>query len=904
MRIRPRSLVGLVAAAAVIAAIALVAFRGGGGSASPGQGEPAASATPRAAAVRAEPHTIAAISMAAPFDDDPIGALRLEGQVIDAGDQPVGDAIVVIDANPPRETRTEADGSFAFDRLTPRTYRVGARASDGSAGPIAVRLTQRTEPVVLQIRAAGSIAVTVTSGGVPVRGAIVELRDLVSATAISDDAGLATVRGVGPGWHVIKASADGHAAAFREVLSSGEGELKLAIALRAGAAVAGTVVDLSGAPIEGARVHPEPLSHVDDFYDARFDAVLTDAKGRWRLTGLPRETTRIRASHAAYAPAASSPLVLGDGGDRTGVTIALDRGGRVRGRVLDASGAPAPGAEVRIAADTMITGHVRRVATDAAGQFSMGGLPRTAMYAIAASDGASSKIAMIDLTGREPAPIELALDHGAALAGIVVTRSGVPVPDARLLAERVPSSSEHHRVEDRLRGSASAIAGTDGRFRISGLPAGTYSVRAVRPGSSIHLLRAQLGVPIETGSDARVIVDDLSAIIGRVAFASGKPVPRFAIQLGTSPPRWFSADDGAFRVDEVPAGKQFVRVSGPDVVTRSLPDVVVEADRATDLATITVQAGRAISGSVVDRAGRPVAGATVAIGPELRADGASLVPYPLPDTLQVATGADGRFTIRGIASGKREIAAEHDTAGRSAMASISPGTADVELTLAIQPPGVVQGFVRMNGKPIEAVVLLRAAAAPDSRVTVRTGLDGSYRFDRVAPGRYSHWTAFERGRADSVEDGKLAVIDVPSEGVVNHDVDLTQAGVTVVLRITSPGNAVRYGYGFVATGDELIRTMPVPKTISEARALATQLQRLESKEGQLVDRQIKLEHVPPGAGLSCVVPFRGDPKDPAVAAELQNLHALPLYCKRSDIPAAPELQTVTVEVGLPPPPPK
>src|SRR4051812_8392924 len=43
------------------------------------------------------------------IDDDPKGALRLEGQVVDADDHPVKGAIVVLSSNPPRTDTTEED---------------------------------------------------------------------------------------------------------------------------------------------------------------------------------------------------------------------------------------------------------------------------------------------------------------------------------------------------------------------------------------------------------------------------------------------------------------------------------------------------------------------------------------------------------------------------------------------------------------------------------------------------------------------------------------------------------------------------------------------------------------------------------------------------------------------------
>src|SRR5689334_11885517 len=64
-------------------------------------------------------------------DDDPKGALRLEGQVVDADDKPVAGATVVLASNPPRTTKSEDDGGFAFDGLVGRPYTLTARAAQG-----------------------------------------------------------------------------------------------------------------------------------------------------------------------------------------------------------------------------------------------------------------------------------------------------------------------------------------------------------------------------------------------------------------------------------------------------------------------------------------------------------------------------------------------------------------------------------------------------------------------------------------------------------------------------------------------------------------------------------------------------------------------------------------------------
>mgnify|MGYP005616092569 CR=1 FL=1 len=89
--------------------------------------------TSRTISIDAGPREVETVRTGVQSDADPTGTLRLEGQVIDAADEPV-QATVVIDSNPPRELVTEADGSFVFEQLTPRTYRIAARAGDAIAG--------------------------------------------------------------------------------------------------------------------------------------------------------------------------------------------------------------------------------------------------------------------------------------------------------------------------------------------------------------------------------------------------------------------------------------------------------------------------------------------------------------------------------------------------------------------------------------------------------------------------------------------------------------------------------------------------------------------------------------------------------------------------------------------------
>ncbi|MGE5183691.1 MAG: MSCRAMM family protein, partial [Acidobacteriota bacterium] len=246
---RRRAALALVALVALAALVAVVAWPRHGNRASdaarPAPERPAfAVAGPRGASGEAP----AADPLA---DDDPAGTLRLEGQVLGAGDHPVGGATVVLGSTPPRTATTEADGGFAFDHLVARAYRITARAPAGIAGPVVAHLTDKSDPVVLHLRAGSKLAIDVVGGdGKPVDGADVELRgdDRQRAPA---PGGKVTFAPLVPGPYTVVASAPGLAPAHQLVLVAGDTHARVVLA--PGAPVSGKVVDDHGAPVAGAR---------------------------------------------------------------------------------------------------------------------------------------------------------------------------------------------------------------------------------------------------------------------------------------------------------------------------------------------------------------------------------------------------------------------------------------------------------------------------------------------------------------------------------------------------------------------------------------------------------------------------------------------------------------------------
>jgi protocatechuate 3,4-dioxygenase beta subunit len=894
----------VLAAVAAVAAVAIVWKTVGSGSAEPA--DPAAKPADRVA-----PRTAAALQQVAVmperqmvYDDDPVGDQRLEGQVIDADENPVGGALVVVDANPRREVRTEEDGSFVFDRLVSRHYRIEARKGSNIAGPVRARVSERLEPVVLRMRPAASLEITVVDAATqrPVSGAMVELRSLAVVAATTDGDGVAVIEGVGAGTLTVKVSATGYAAQFELVTSAGApGDVvRRRYALHPGVSVSGTVVDTAGQPVEGASVLVENISFLGALSDPRLDAMITDAKGRWRFDALPQATVRFRASHQRFAPTVSAPVPLADGVPRSGVEIVLDVGARLTGHVVDTGGAPAASAVVQVGGASVESALIRQAHCDDDGRFELAGLPRTAIHLVASSETASSPLVSVDLTDRRERDVTVTLDGDHRITGKVVDSSGAPVAEARVVARPEISTEVTARSELRLRGAATAVADGDGGFAIPGLRPGQYRLRAIRPGTPSAVLEMKQGALVASDArDVEVVVDDLTTARGVVSFANGDHPQRFAVSLGSARPQSFVGTDGAFELVDVPTGNRYLTVIGPELLTKFVDEVEIAGNRDNDLGTIVVGRGRTIRGRVVDSTGRPVAGATVDAGAQLEGTGRRVAAFweETDGTKRVVSGSDGRFVIRGVGPTTQVVVADHETEGRAPTVALPAGTDDVTVELRLVRPGSLRGRITVNGKPAEGGVGLRADSASDMTLFESAGPDGAFYFDRVTPGEHIAFAWFKRGTEVSGGSGQMVPVTIRSGETATADIDFTVGDVSVTLRLTSDGDVVKWGFGSMVNVRQI--SEPAAITITEARSMMAGMDPDTTiVEGMMVDdRSISFDGLVPGAYTACVAPIDADPRDPeALKAFQKSTVDQIMYCRPVTITPEPKHQEVVVQV--------
>ncbi|HKE01886.1 MAG TPA: sigma-70 family RNA polymerase sigma factor [Planctomycetota bacterium] len=309
-------------------------------------------------------------------------------------------------------------------------------------------------------------------------------------------------------------------------------------------ALAGHVVDASGAAVEGAGVSlivpwgfRSRFRDALDFSVSRKWSTTTDAQGRFEIADAAFVAG---AQLRAAAPGLDDEWIPCPEVSRWDLVLTLRqpeaRPGWLRGRVVDASGAPAAGAVVT-------TGGYDPTTSGGDGRFDLKvGLGARATITAAKPGHLPASFAIsIDAQGSiDPAgPIELRLgDEPLSISGTVVDARGEPVPNARVWIGDGTESVwfvEAPTLETFLSGGeeSNAVGEADARgaFRIRGLLPRTYRVCVLDRRTLAVASRDE----VQAGStDVRVEIPDrelYARVAGRVETRDGKPVAGAVVRL-------------------------------------------------------------------------------------------------------------------------------------------------------------------------------------------------------------------------------------------------------------------------------------------------------------------------------------------------------------------------------------
>ncbi len=441
-------------------------------------------------------------------------------------------------------------------------------------------------------------------------------------------------------------------------------------------ALAGRVVDASGAAVPNAVVTFWPAAAELDPDAPALGEVTADASGAFRTegAGTPRYASA-RAAGLAGSPVGVQPP--------DAVVLRLERAAPLEGRLVeDRGGRPVAGVRVRAwsrGADVPRLAALAATATsDEHGAFRFELAPDEYALAVAQDgwDGATERV-RVGLAGTGAARVELRVRAGTTLEGVVADGDGSALAGARVVAlangERTYESFVNGMVVTAPRGAA--VTDAHGRFRFAALnPAPTYTVLVDRHGYE----RAEVTAASSSGRVAALPVRLARAapVRGRVLRPDGTPYDGAASVLcaedpalpGTEPGRTLRVADGALPSDAV-ALPCTLTLSVDGFRPVDAGTLRPNSEGVADAGEIRLDRGLTIAGTVLDRAGAPVAGASVSAGERTgrsAADGTFEVPGfdPLPvedpasAEVEVTAEKDGWVLVApvgGVRPGQRDV---------------------------------------------------------------------------------------------------------------------------------------------------------------------------------------------------------------------------------------------------------
>ncbi len=616
----------------------------------------------------------------------------LSGLVTDPEGKPVENALVGFNGTYSYEemvrlgsAQTEEDGRFTIEFIPPGSYRLVISASGftrlqtpsvKAGDPDLVFQLDRGNTISGRVieadggRALPHVAVVAMSAG--------SAQERKGGHGETDDAGYFMVGGLDSGTFEFRLwprkYRDEMPYTLQEpvsvVLKPGQPVTGVELKVVIGAMVSGRVVDAETGQPPQARLGVGANNRQDRDSAGNCGSARVGEDGRYKIVGLPLGKLFLTAYDGSGVYAiATVPVTISAYASVEGVDFSLVKAAKegkvVRGKVVDATGAPVPGATVLVA-------HVKRqgeygAQTDASGEFSISFFEAPGnVYIQAFMDDAMSRRLGPVRPGRDSYTLQL--EAAGRIEGEVVDESGAPVANAVVAAigdedgSSILSSNLPWRAREGITGTK-ALSSDHGMFFMPSVLPGDYRLEVYVAASTVGVPVAQGQVQVRAGQTlrTRLVIDthELGTIEGTVTL-NDAPLQGVPVEVMPDGAEWVNSvrdhtdAEGRYVLPHIQPGTAKVtvemipiaRTSGDTIRRTQGVEVTAGQVARADFSVSTKQTGAAEGYVYIN--GAPAQYARVEFRPANAEDDTNKT--------DVSTNGEGWFRAEGLEEG--EYAAE------------------------------------------------------------------------------------------------------------------------------------------------------------------------------------------------------------------------------------------------------
>ena len=613
------------------------------------------------------------------------------------------------------EARSGPDGSFVLAGLLPGPTRVNVRAS-GFASVNEKTMIPGDDPVDVILNAGGSVSgLVVEEGNRPIDAYRVVANPAKARggwegrveKAVGSADGRFLLEDLADETYVLQVLVPDRAPAVVSAVRVNAGRTTDIGIIRVprGGVVRGTVTDVTGDPVVGATV--KAYGTAQDVMEWREQLqALSEGSGAFEIRGVPEGKRQLVATHPDYA-ATETMVEVATAKGPTDARLVLTQGGRIEGVAKKRDGTPLAGLTITAFSPASRAGGLGRPnnLTSVDGSFTVEHVPPCPTYvSVMANVGQGRMTSMLSkqVEVREGETTSIDFTSREILVAGHVTKSGAPLPGLRLrfmgegsmsfsmgagydsvgAAPTGPQRQVGTTGED---GAFALIVDTPGKYRVlTESPDGrtNFPMRELQiPDAETHALEIVFsGVPL-----AGVVVDEETDQPIAQAFVRAMPKDNPAASAGSSQ----TGADGRFQLDADPG--EYTLFAGAEGYAAARLSATVGPAGLSD-ARFELARGLEIKGRVLDTSGQGMSSVNVRAVPAA-AEGDSGGAQALPD---------GSFRVPGLAARPYNLCAGNQLAGYAVQTGVSPGGADVVLTL--RPASRVRLLVKgPDGSPLPKV---------------------------------------------------------------------------------------------------------------------------------------------------------------------------------------------------------